>query len=111
MIDKTIAEHYSWGKDCTGWHLVKSESLSVIQELMPPHTSEARHKHSKSRQFFFILSGEATIEVECKRQILQTGQGFEITPGTVHQLLNNSDKDLHFLVVSCPPGHSDRINI
>ena len=111
MIDKTISEHYKWGQNCNGWHLVKSDSLSVIQESMQPHTSEDRHKHSQSRQFFFILSGEATIETDGKEHILQSEQGYEIAPGVVHQVLNNSNTDLHFLVISCPPSHGDRINV
>lgn len=55
MIDKTSAEEYVWGQNCRGWHLVKSQTMSVIREFMPPHTSEVRHKHAKSNQFFFIL--------------------------------------------------------
>ncbi|MGD0036478.1 MAG: cupin domain-containing protein, partial [Bacteroidota bacterium] len=62
---------------------------------MPSHTSEVRHRHSKSHQFFYILSGEATFEIDGKRQILQSEQGLEITRGAVHQILNNSNTDLH----------------
>ena len=32
------AEHYQWGNACDGWHLLKSETLSVIQEKMPAGT-------------------------------------------------------------------------
>ena len=111
MIDRTTAEHYIWGQHCDGWHLVKSDSLSVIQELMPPHTSEVRHKHSRSRQFFFVLSGEAAIEIDASTHILQAEQGLEIGPETPHRILNNSSEDLHFLVISCPPSHGDRIAV
>ena len=111
MMNKTNAEHYTWGQNCEGWHFVKSDSLSVIQESMSPHTSEMRHKHIHSRQFFFVLSGEATIEIEGESQLLTKEQGLEISPGMAHQIFNNSDIDLHFLVISCPPSHADRINI
>lgn len=111
MIDRTTAEHYKWGQDCDGWHLVKSDALSVIQELMHPHTSEVRHMHSKSRQFFFVLSGEATVVIGDERNTLQPEQGVEIAPGIAHQVLNNSETELRFLVVSCPPSHGDRINL
>ncbi len=78
---------------------------------MLPHTSEMRHKHSQSRQFFFVLFGEATIEIDGKKQILQSEQGLEVAPGITHQVFNNSNKELHFLVVSCPPSQSDRIYV
>jgi mannose-6-phosphate isomerase-like protein (cupin superfamily) len=108
MIDKAAADHYTWGSGCDGWHLVQAESLSVIQELMPPHTAEVLHKHALSRQFFYVLSGEATIEVNGVRQFIRMHQGLEIAPGVPHQISNVSDAALHFLVVSCPPSHGDR---
>jgi hypothetical protein len=46
------SEHYIWGENCDGWHLLKSDSLSVIQEKMPPGTKESLHFHSKAQQFF-----------------------------------------------------------
>ena len=57
MIDKESAPHYGWGEGCDGWHLVRTPELSVIQERMPPGTSEVRHRHGRARQFFFVLSG------------------------------------------------------
>jgi|TARA_B110000261_G_C12926766_1_gene294785 hypothetical protein len=49
---KENSEHYNWGNNCSGWYLVKSESLSVIEELMPPKTHEIKHYHNNSQQFF-----------------------------------------------------------
>ena len=51
MINLETAEHYSWGKSCGGWHLVKSRESSVIQERKLPGTFETRHFHNYSRQF------------------------------------------------------------
>ncbi len=110
MIDKYTAEHYIWGQNCDGWHLLKSSEVSIIQECMPPNTFEQRHKHNKSRQFFFILSGEATMEVNGEIQRLHANQGIEIPPQVPHQMMNKSSNDLEFLVVSCPPSHGDRID-
>lgn len=109
MISKTNAEHYVWGQNCDGWHLVKNSNLSIIQERMPPQTSEVRHFHEKSSQFFYVLSGEATIEIDGKQEVLKSGQGVEISCGVAHQMFNKSDDFLEFIVVSCPPSHGDRI--
>ena len=108
MISKETAEHYIWGETCDGWHLVKSENLSVIHERMPPGAKEVRHYHEKSRQFFFVLSGAATLEVAGKREILKRHEGAEVSPGVSHQIFNESGEDLEFLVVSHPPSHGDR---
>ena len=109
MINKQTAEHYLWGHNCHGWHLVKQPESSVIQELMPPGTSEVRHYHQRSHQFFFILSGKATLELDGSHQVLSQHEGVEIPPNVPHQMLNESDFNLEFLVISQPPSHGDRI--
>lgn len=102
------AEHYSWGAQCDGWHLVRAEGLSVIQERMPPGTTEERHRHARARQFFYVLAGRLTLEVEGTRHVLDAGTGLEIVPGDAHQALNESDLQVEFLVISQPKSHGDR---
>ena len=109
MISKDLAEHYKWGNDCDGWHLVKSDSLSVIEESMPPGTPESMHLHTVSEQFFFILSGEATFIVNGNVEIVGAHQGLSIPKGVAHNISNNSDEALKFIVTSVPPSHGDRI--
>ena len=57
-VSRKNAEHYNWKEVCDGWHFTKSDELSVIAEKMPPYTEEDMHFHHKSKQFFYILSGE-----------------------------------------------------
>jgi mannose-6-phosphate isomerase-like protein (cupin superfamily) len=111
-ISPKSAEHYKWGGPqgtaCDGWHLVKTPELSVIEELMPPGTSEARHSHVHARQFFYVLEGELTMEVEHHDFVLQAGEGLEVSPGQRHQAMNRSTKSVRMLVTSHPPSHGDR---
>lgn len=109
MIDKRVAEHYSWGEGCDGWHLVKTPDLSMIQERMPARTAEVRHHHHYARQFFFVLKGTAILELAGTVYRLLAEQGLEVPPGQDHQLTNPGPGDLEFLVVSWPPSHGDRI--
>lgn len=104
------AEHYTWGQDCDGWHLLKSDSLSVIQERMPAGTSEQLHYHEKSQQLFYILSGIATFEVDGEMIVVQTNESIHIASGKKHRITNNHTTDLHFIVISEPKSHGDRIN-
>jgi mannose-6-phosphate isomerase-like protein (cupin superfamily) len=103
------APHYVWGDNCDGWHLLQESNLSVIEERMPPGASEVRHFHRNAQQFFFILSGQATIETSGERVLLLTGQGLAIPPGTRHQMRNHSKEPVTFLVISQPPSHGDRV--
>jgi len=109
--DKKSSEHYTWGQNCDGWHLLKTDSLSVIQEKMPPNTSEALHYHQKAQQFFFILIGQAIFEVEGEIFEVKSNEGFYVEANKKHKIKNDSDADLHFLVISEPKAHGDRTNI
>ena len=104
------AEHYTWGAGCDGWHLVKTADLSVIEELMPAGTQEVRHAHARARQFFFVLDGELTMEVEGQEFVLQTGEGLEVAPGEAHQVFNCGARPVRMMVTSQPPSHGDRIS-
>jgi mannose-6-phosphate isomerase-like protein (cupin superfamily) len=110
-ISKQNAEHYVWGDQCDGWHLVKRSDVSIIHERMPAGTSETRHYHERSRQFFFILSGTAVLELEGERWELGPHEGIEVAPGLRHQMKNESDSDLEFLLFSHPTTRGDRIHV
>lgn len=109
IISKRNAEHYIWGDHCDGWHLVKHQDLSVIHERMPANTSEVRHYHNSSRQFFFVLTGEATLEINGEEVVLEAQEGIEVPPLTPHQMFNNSNNEIEFLVISQPTSKGDRI--
>lgn len=108
-ISTSTAEHYTWGDRCDGWHLVRTPELSIIEERMPPGVSEVRHSHARARQFFYVLEGELTMEIEGHQHRLRTGEGIEIAPGQAHQAFNRSGSPVRFLVTSQPPSHGDRI--
>jgi mannose-6-phosphate isomerase-like protein (cupin superfamily) len=111
IIDRSNSEHYFWGAGCDGWHLLKRDDLSIITERVPPGGSEQRHYHVNSRQFFYILTGAATIEVDGVRHSLEANQGIEIHPGIAHQLWNESNSEVTFLVISMLKAHGDRVEI
>ena len=103
------SEHYNWGKGCDGWHLLKRDNLSIIQERVPAGASEVKHYHKLSHQFFYVLKGIATIEIEGKVSQLNSYEGIEVKPGQAHQLRNETEEDIEFIVVSSPKSHGDRI--
>jgi len=108
-ISRENAPHYVWGDNCDGWHLLQESNLSVIEECVPPGTSEVRHFHRNAQQFFFVLSGQAMMEADGERILLLSGQGVAIPPGTRHQFRNHSEDPVRFLVISQPPSHGDRV--
>lgn len=104
------AEHYTWGEKCDCWHLLRSNSLSVIQELMPPGTSEQLHYHERAQQVFYVLSGTASFEIEGELKVVKEQESIHIPKKTKHRIFNASTTNLHILVISEPKAHGDRVN-
>src|SRR5258708_10057887 len=80
VISSANAEHYVWGQQSDGWHLVRDQKLSVIEEQMQPGTSEVLHYHRIAQQFFYILSGEAAMEIDGPDFRLASASGIHVLP-------------------------------
>jgi mannose-6-phosphate isomerase-like protein (cupin superfamily) len=111
IMNKAVAEHYTWGAGCDGWRLLNREDLSVIQERIPPGLGEVLHFHTRARQVFFLLEGQLEIEVARKKMMLASGDSLEIAPMQHHRVTNTSNRDAHFLVISSPSTTGDRTNL
>ncbi|MBZ6396759.1 MULTISPECIES: cupin domain-containing protein [Pantoea] len=111
MISKENAEHYHWGDACDGWYLLKRQDMLIIHEKMPADTQDKRHFHSLSRQFFFVLDGVLTMELEGEKHQIAARQGIEIPPAAKHQARNESDSAVEFIVISHPTTRGDRSDV
>ena len=111
VVSLENTEHYIWGEICDGWHLLKRDDMSVIQERVPAGGAEVLHYHNTARQFFYILEGEGMMVFDDHNIILQKGQGLEISPMVKHQFRNESQTDVSFLVISVPSTRGDRVNL
>lgn len=110
QVNRETAPHYAWSEDCDGWILCQSEALSIIHERMPPGSSENRHHHNKARQFFFVLSGQLTMELSGEKYSIGAQSGIEIPPERSHQARNDSNAPVEFLVISTPTTQGDRVD-
>jgi quercetin dioxygenase-like cupin family protein len=81
IVDVRNSEKYVWGEQCFGWHLLKREDLSVIQEEAASGKSEKKHFHKSGRHIFYIIDGEEIMEVEGIRHRIERGQGIYIESG------------------------------
>ncbi len=111
VVDCGNAEHYAWGGVCDGWHLLRDAGLSVIRERVPPGAAEVRHRHERAQQFFYVLSGEATLEFDAQTLTFGAGQGVAVAPGSAHRFVNRSAADVEFLVISSPSTRGDRVDL
>lgn len=101
-ITKENSQHYKWGDNCDGWKFLDRENLSVISEKMPSGTSETLHFHKTATQFFYILKGIATFEIEDEIFTVNENEGIEIKTLKKHKISNQTKNDLEFIVISQP---------
>jgi len=104
-IDRTTAEHYVWNGSCDGWKLLSQGDLSVIEERMPAGVQDHIHKHVRTTQIFYILSGELQVEIEGKTVVAQAVQ---IPRNAAHFLANVTQADAFYLSIASPSILDDR---
>lgn len=107
-VNRSNAEHYVWGEVCDGWRLLDGQHLSVIEERMPPGSTEVQHVHAKATQLFYVLEGTLTLEVDAERLALSVGDACGVHPGRSHVARNESSEPVRFLVISSPTTRGDR---
>lgn len=92
---------------------MQESGLSVIQERVPPGAGEILHFHTRSRQFFFVLSGRATIEIEFDDAAVSSGpvEAIHVPPLMRHRFVNAGTADVVFLVISPPATRGDRTEL
>lgn len=100
--------HYLWGDHCDGWRLIDGPDLSLREEGIPPGCAEAPHVHHISRQIFYVLAGELTIQLPGRTVVAAAGEAVEIAPGQPHLVRNGGNQDLRLLLVSSPDTAGDR---
>jgi mannose-6-phosphate isomerase-like protein (cupin superfamily) len=110
-IRKEMASGYRWGEGCEAWPLLETGTLSVKQEQMPGGSREKRHVHQRSQQFFYVLQGEALMEIEAETHTVKSGEGIHVAAGRAHRIINNTGVTLEFLVISEPAVGEDRTEI
>ncbi|MDR1191389.1 MAG: cupin domain-containing protein [Verrucomicrobiales bacterium] len=79
---------------------------SLAEASLPAGGATDRHRHKLSEEFYFILDGRGTMEVDGERRAVAEGDAVQIPPGARHQL--RALTALRFLCCCAPPyAHED----
>ena len=70
--------------------------LQVV--TIPAETRQRLHSHNKQTEVFYILEGEATITINDVDYLARPGDAFICSPGDVHNLWNQTDKEFRLVV-------------
>ena len=79
---------------------------SLAEASLPPGSATERHYHKQSEEFYFVLEGEGTMEIDGETKPVAVGDAILIPPGAWHQIKASSG--LRFLCCCAPPySHED----
>jgi quercetin dioxygenase-like cupin family protein len=63
----------------------------------------APHRHKIQEQTYYILDGEALMEIDGERTVVRPHDTIFIPPGIEHAIYNTGLIDLTFMVITTPP--------
>src|SRR5215469_14393021 len=77
-------------------------AVAIFHEILPPLGGPPLHRHSYEDEWFYILSGEITTEIDGERNVLSAGDSAFAPRGTVHSFKNFNDSPAEMLAVVMP---------
>jgi mannose-6-phosphate isomerase-like protein (cupin superfamily) len=82
------------------------EKQSLAEATMAPGQSTDRHYHKLCEEFYFLLEGNAVMEIDGATRDVTPGDAILIPPGARHQI--TAQTHLRFLCCCAPPyDHAD----
>jgi len=82
------------------------QNQSLAEARVPAGGATQRHYHKLAEEFYFILEGRGTIEIDGESRAVATGDAILIPPGAWHTIA--ATEPLRFLCCCAPPyAHED----
>jgi quercetin dioxygenase-like cupin family protein len=78
--------------------------VAIFQQNVPPMSGPPLHRHSREDEWFYILDGQITIQVDGQRTILRAGGSAFAPRGTAHTFQNFGPAPARHLVMVTPGG-------
>ena len=79
-------------------------AAAIFHLTVPPMSGPPLHRHSCEDEWFYVLDGTITSEVDGRRIVLEAGGSAFASRGTTHTFQNFSDSTAHLLVMVTPGG-------
>ena len=76
---------------------------SLAEATLPAGGQTERHHHRISEEMYYLLDGEALMEIDGEERTVAVGDAILIPVGAWHQITNTGTGDLRFLCTCAPP--------
>ncbi len=84
------------------------EKQSLAEATIAADTATQRHYHRQSEEFYFLLEGEGTMEIDGATRTVSPGDAILIPTGSWHRITADAGSDIRMLVCCAPPySHED----
>lgn len=84
------------------------EKQSLAEAAVPVGGATERHYHKRAEEFYFMLEGHGTMEIDGESRTVGPGDAVLISAGAWHQISADAGEDLRFLCCCAPPySHDD----
>ena len=80
-----------------------AKKFSLLINVTNPHIDSKAHSHDEEHGFY-ILEGEAKIELDEKHYQVGPGTAIFVPAGVTHKLVCSGDVPVRYIVVYAPPG-------
>jgi mannose-6-phosphate isomerase-like protein (cupin superfamily) len=82
------------------------QKQSLAEASLPAGRATQRHYHRAAEEFYFILEGTGSLEIDGETRAVRPGDAALIPPGAWHQI--TAAENLRFLCCCAPPyAHED----
>ena len=79
-------------------------AVAVVHLTVPKLSGPPLHRHSREDEWFYVLDGKITCEVDGHRSTAGAGASAFAPRGTAHTFQNFHDEPAHILVMVTPAG-------
>ena len=80
---------------------------SLAEAGLAPGQATQRHYHRVSEEFYFLVEGEASMEIDGERATVRAGDAVLIPPGAWHQIRATDAGPVRLLVTCSPPWSAE----
>lgn len=81
---------------------------SLAEARLPADSATERHFHKISEEFYYMVEGQATMEIDGHSEKISAGDATLIPTGSWHQITASEGQDICFLCCCSPPySHED----
>jgi mannose-6-phosphate isomerase-like protein (cupin superfamily) len=67
--------------------------------IIPPGSSEGRHRHATVGEVYYVLNGEGQVTVGGETAGIRKGDGVPILPDEGHAVVNTGTQDLELMII------------